>query len=450
MTADRVSGLGPLGRRLLVAFCLVAVASVLMVTVAALIGSERGIAASTEAGRDQVTQDVAGAAALAYADADGWANADLAPAIAVADGVGARLQIHDADGVFVGGSEQPGNGRGPGNVGRGAYEATIVVDGDTVGIARLGFGRSGEETGRGIAWTWILIAAAAALVLAVAVSWVVARQITRPIHRLTRASAAFAAGDREARANINAPDEIGELARTFDAAADAIAKAEQVRRNLSADVAHELRTPLTALLIGLEELRDGLVPADEQMLTRLHDQAARLNRIVNDLAALSAAEAPGPSMRTMPIDLTEVVTRTVSGHAAQLRAAGLDVTTELDGPLPVFADADRLAQVIGNLLSNAARYCRPGDRVVVRTCAQAGECVLEIADTGPGISPADLPHIFDRFWRGSQASAVAGSGIGLAVARALVEAQGGMITAASDGHSGTTFTVRMPRATTPR
>lgn len=448
MTAERVSGLGSLGRRLLVAFCLVAVASVLMVTVAALIGSERGIAASTEAGREQLAGEVADAAARAFVDAGGWAGADLAPVIALGDGAGARVQIRDAEGALIAGSERSGSGRGPASVGRGAYEQSIVVDETTVGVISLGFGRSGEETGRGIAWTWILIAAVAALVVAIAVSWIVARQITRPIHRLTHASAAFAAGDRESRANIDAPGEIGELARTFDAAADAISRAEQVRRNLSADVAHELRTPLTALLIGLEELRDGLEPADEQTLTRLHDQAARLNRIVNDLAALSAAEAPGPALRASTIDLVDAASRAVAGHAAQMRAVGLNVVTELAGPLMVSADADRLAQVIGNLLSNAARYCRPGDQVVVRTFTRDDDGVLEIADTGPGIPSGDLPHVFDRFWRGSQSSAVSGSGIGLAVARALVQAQRGTITVASDGHSGTTFTVTLPRAST--
>lgn len=445
MTTDLASGLGPLGRRLLLAFTLVALASVLMVTVAALIGSERGISASAASDRDQTAVDVAEQSAQAFATAGGWENADLTQPIATAASAGARLQVRDASGSLIGGSDLNGQGMGMG-MGRAAIEQPVVVDGVIVGSVRLGFGRTQSDAGRGIAWTWILIAALAAVVVAVIVSWFVARQITRPIHQLAAVSAAFAAGDRRARANLQRTDEIGDLARTFDSTADEIAQAERVRRNLSADVAHELRTPLTALLAGLEEVRDGLTPADEETLTRLHDQASRLGRIVNDLAALSAAESPSPSARLTRIDLTGLAEQSVAAHSAQLRSAGLVLTTDVGGPLPVMADADRLGQVLGNLLSNAARYCRPGDHVTVRTVADGDACLLQVIDSGPGITAADLPHVFDRFWRGSSTSNVAGSGLGLAVTRALVEAQAGTIHVESDGTSGTTFTVRLPRA----
>ena len=436
-------GMGRLGHRLLLAFVLVALASVLMVAVAALIGSERGITASSDETRQQTAAEIAAAVATAFVEAGSWSSVDLAPAVSAAEAQGARLVVRDSDGTVVGGSELPGAGKG--GMGRGSIEAPVTADGVVVGSAHVGFSRSATDTGRGIAWTWIAIASVAALAIAIVASWVVTRFITRPINTLTAASAAFASGDRSARARIDAPGEIGELARTFDAAADAIERGEQTRRNLSADIAHELRTPLTALLLGLEEVRDGLMPADEETLTRLHDQASRLGRVVNDLAALSAAEAPAPTTRAELIDLSKVVARCVDAHSAPLRAAGLTVATDLGGQLTVLADADRIDQIVGNLLSNTARYCRPGDTVTVRTFADGTNHVLEVADTGPGIGPDELPHVFDRFWRGSTATNAAGSGIGLAVVRALTQAQGGEVSATSDGRSGTTIRVSLPR-----
>lgn len=211
-------------------------------------------------------------------------------------------------------------------------------------------------------------------------------------------------------------------------------------------MAHELRTPLAALLAGLEEARDGLVPADEATLTGLHDQATRLGRIVNDLAALSEAEAPAPAARLERCDLAQVAVRSAQQHAAQLRAAGISIDVRAGQPVVVLADAGRMDQVLGNLLANVARYCRPGDGVTVRVRAQDGAGLLEVADTGPGIAPDDLPRVFDRFWRGPGAAPVTGSGIGLAVVQALVVGQGGTVAAESDGRSGTTMRVTLPLA----
>lgn len=427
--------LGPLGRRLLGAFIVVALVSVGMVTVAALIGSQRGIDASTS--RQQIAEQVAATAGDAYAQAGGWKDADLQPTIAYAEDNGARVQVFDDAGDPL--ISTMGMGRMTGG-----YEQPVVVDGADVGVVRVGFGGSVADTGRGIAWSWILIATAIALVVAVVAGWWVTRQITRPITQLTEAAAAFAAGERDSRADIDSPGEIGELARTFDHAADTIAREEQLRRNLSADVAHELRTPLTALLAGLEEVRDGLMPADEQTLTRLHDQAVRLQRVVTDLAALAAAEAASPTAEVRHIDLAEIASRASEASAAQLRVAGVELRQENDHPVYVTADPDRVAQVVGNLLANAARYCRAGDTVVVRTYTNGQASVLEVADTGPGVAPEDLEHVFERFWRGS--SAVGGSGIGLAVVRELVRAQGGSVEADSDGSSGLTVRVRFPPA----
>jgi two-component system sensor histidine kinase BaeS len=241
---------------------------------------------------------------------------------------------------------------------------------------------------------------------------------------------------------------------------------------MAADVAHELRTPLAALQAGLEEVRDGLVSVEGSTLARLHDQSLRLGRIVEDLAELSSAEAATLSMQLSPVDLGEVVAAEVEARQAQLRAAGLIIHRELATACVVDADPARLHQIVGNLLQNCARHCRPGDKVNVRVeCIdavdkQSGSVVrMTVTDTGPGIAPEDLPRVFTRFWRAPAAhgwaeagsedpgepavTATPGSGLGLAVVQSLIHAHRGTISVTSVERHGTTVTVDLPAATQP-
>jgi len=444
-------GLGPLGRRLLFAFVLVAVSSVLVLTVAALIGVGQGFQVATQVNHDQAASRAAVAAGDAYQKAAGWDGADLSRTSAIAEAAGAKLFVLDASGAPVGGTSfggghiGPGQGKGTGPVGgQGVVNAPVVVDGANVGAVRLVFETGGGNQARDVAWWWIAVAAVVALLVALLASWVVTRLLTRPIAAMTSATRAFTAGDRQARAEVHGPGELGELARAFDSMADTVARSERDRRNLTADVAHELRTPLAALQAGLEELRDGLVEPTPEGLAGLHDQSLRLGRLVSDLAELSAAEASGVSPQLTEVDLTQVARDELAVRDSHLRAAGLVVGSRLDGPVLVRADSDRLHQAVGNLLANAARYCRPGDEVAVMVRAEDGRAVLGVVDSGPGIPPDELPHIFDRLWRGRAARQVAGSGIGLAVAREIVLAHGGTIEAVSPEGAGTTITIRLP------
>jgi two-component system sensor histidine kinase BaeS len=449
-------GLGPLGRRLLFAFVLVAVSSVLVLTVAALIGVGQGFQVATQVNRDQAAARTAAAAGDAYQKAAGWDGTDLSRASAIADAAGARLFVLDATGAPVGGTSfgggraGPGPGMGTGPVGgQGVVNAPVVVDRARVGTVKLVFEAAGGNQARDVAWWWIAVAAVVALMVALLASWVVTRLLTRPIAAMTSATRAFTAGDRQARAEVHGPGELGDLARAFDSMADTVARSERDRRNLTADVAHELRTPLAALQAGLEELRDGLVEPTPERLAGLHDQSLRLGRLVSDLAELSAAEASGVSPQRTVVDLAQVARDELAARDSHLRAAGLVVGSRLDGPVLVRADADRLHQAVGNLLANAARYCRPGDEVSVVVRAEDGAAVLDVIDSGPGIPADELTHIFDRLWRGRAARQVAGSGIGLAVAREIVVAHGGAIEAASPEGAGTTITIRLPLSMEP-
>src|SRR6266508_4175598 len=424
VTRERRQLASPLGRRLLAAFVLVALSSVAVLTVTALVGTDRGLASAHRSERARVAGRVAAAVGTAYADANGWAGADLSTASAIADAAGARLVVPDT-------------------AGGGVIEALVVVAGQRVGTVRLAF-TAAATGGRTVAWSWVIGAALVALAAALAVSGYVARRMTRPLLALAAAARRFAAGDRAARARVDAPGELGEVAHAFDTMADEVVRAETVRRRLAADVAHELRTPLAALQAGLEELRDGLRNPDTPRLAALHDQTLRLGRVVQDLADLSAAESAALSLRPADTDLAEVAHAALAAQRPQLDAAGLRLDADLATPVPVRADPDRIHQAIGNLLANAVRYCRPGDRVTVRAHPEDGSAVLTVADTGPGIPADDLPHVFDRPWRGQDARSVAGSGIGLAVVRELVTAHGGTVTAQSPPGGGTTVTIRLP------
>ncbi|WP_291407546.1 HAMP domain-containing sensor histidine kinase [Actinophytocola sp.] len=429
--------------RLFAAFLLVALSSVAVLTAAALAGTGRGLAAAESTERDRAATRAADEVAAAYRRARGWTGLDLTSAASAA--AGAHLIVLDEHGRVV---SNPGHGHGGPGMGTMSVadhaEAPVMVDGTTVGSVRLTYGATAGSAARDVTWLWIAVAAATALAVAIAASWFVSRRITDPLTRLAAAARAFAIGDRSARARVRAPGELGTLATAFDTMADAVTNTERNRRDLTADVAHELRTPLAALRAGLEELRDGLAPADPHRLSDLHDQALRLGRVVDDLAALAAAEAAALSLHPTDVDLAVVAESVLGAHAAQLRATGLEVHTELAHGVIIHADPDRLHQALGNVVANAARYGRPGDRLTVRAGMVDGTPTVSVSDTGPGIPEDELPHVFDRMWRGRGSATIAGSGIGLAVVRELVTAHRGSVTAESGPGGGTTITIRLP------
>lgn len=343
----------------------------------------------------------------------------------------------------------PGHGMGPGmggtqSMGNAAglvVEAPVSVRGERVGAVRLTF-PAGASSVRTVAWSWIATAAVVALLSGLTVSAFVARRLARPLVILAATARRFAAGERTARAGLRAPGELGQVAAAFDTMADEVVRADSVRRRLAADIAHELRTPLAGLQAGLEELRDGLRAPEPERLAALHDQSLRLGRVVQDLADLSAAESAALSLHRVRTDLAGIAAAALAAQRAGLDAAGLTVTADLGMPVPVHGDPDRLHQAVANLFANAARYCRPGDQVLVRVRAEGGFAVLTVADTGPGIPADELPHAFERLWRGRGATGTAGTGIGLAVVRELITAHGGTVAITSP--DGVTVTVRLP------
>jgi two-component system sensor histidine kinase BaeS len=272
------------------------------------------------------------------------------------------------------------------------------------------------------------------------------RRITRPVVRLIEAADAVGGGDATARVgSVRGPVELVDLAQTFDKMADDLARQEQLRRILVADVAHELRTPVAVLQAGHEALLDGVVPATPAQFSSLHDEVMRLARMVDDLQSLAAAEAAALQLTLRPADLAEIAAAASASLAGQFESSQLTLDCRLE-PAPVRADSRWMHQVITNLLGNAAKFTPAGGRVTLRTEVDGGQVRLTVADTGAGIEADQLPHVFERFWRGTSPMRAAGSGIGLAIVDEMVRGHDGQVEVRSTPGQGTVFVVVLPRA----
>ncbi|NUK22324.1 sensor histidine kinase [Streptomyces lunaelactis] len=287
------------------------------------------------------------------------------------------------------------------------------------------------------------------LAVTVAMTAVVAIRLVRPLRALT--AAAQQPPQRHARVAVTTKDETGYLAAAFN---DLTARREQLeaqRKAMVSDIAHELRTPLTNIRGWLEVTRDGLLPPDPDLIASLHDEALLLQHIIDDLQDLAAVDAGTLRLHREPVGVDELVAQVVSAHRSRAEAAGIRLRTRTTPGLWLDADPVRMRQALGNLVANALRHT-PADGTVTLTARQAGDlAVLTVEDTGGGIAPEDLPHVFERFWRAekSRSRRTGGSGLGLSIVRQLVEAHGGTVTADSPPGAGAAFTVRLPLGPEP-
>ena len=298
---------------------------------------------------------------------------------------------------------------------------------------------------------WSLLLAGGVGALAAGLTALLAgRYITRRLRAVAESAGAIAAGDLSRRVADVSNDELGELAAAFNRMAESLASQEEARQRLVADIAHELRTPLAVLQAEIEALQDGVTEATAERFASLHEEARLLARLVDDLRTLSLADSGQLSLQRREEDLAGIAERAAAAVAAQAKEK--DVRLELavqDSLPPVGVDSDRIAQVLRNLLSNALRHTQSGGRVALALRAEDGRAVVEVSDTGVGIPPEALPHVFDRFYRAdpSRSRATGGSGLGLAIARQLVRAHGGDIAVESAPRDGTTFRFWLPLST---
>ena len=261
-----------------------------------------------------------------------------------------------------------------------------------------------------------------------------ARRVVTPLADVIAAAQLVAAGDLSTRVEVRGPGDLRTLSDSFNRMAGALEANDRQRRDLLADVAHELRTPLTVIRGKLEGVLDGIYPADEAHVAPVLAETYVLERLVEDLRLLTLAESRQLHFDPRPINLQDLAAEAASLFEAEAADRGITLCVQAEPGLPaITADAQRTTQVIGNLVGNALRYVPENGRVEISVRPVGGGVELAVTDNGPGVPEADLPRLFDRFWRGerSRTRAAGGAGLGLAIARQLIEAQGGAISAAN-------------------
>lgn len=284
--------------------------------------------------------------------------------------------------------------------------------------------------------------------LALILSTLLISQVLSPLRRLSGATERIARGDLTERVRLRARDEFGQLGESFDRMVDNLSRSEDVRRTMTADIAHELRTPVTIIQGDLEAILDGIYQPTTETIAPLYEETLHLGRLIDDLRDLALAEAGELRLTREPTDFGALVNQVMETVRLSVER-GPRIEVDVDLSLPKVAlDSKRIRQVLANLVSNALRYTPADGEIRVVLSQKDGNAEIRVTDTGPGISHEDLPHLFQRFYRGDAARSrtVGGSGLGLAIAKQWVEAHGGRIWAENRPEGGALFAFLLPIA----
>jgi two-component system sensor histidine kinase BaeS len=445
----------PVGVRLQLAAAMVALA-VISVAVAGLLIHRAADVEIRDFGRrdlQQTANRIAVTAAFAYDDSGGWTGRRVAELIEAERAEDHAVVLLDERGRPMPGSAPaiPPNSRRAPVLDGGRQVGTAIAGHAQGGFLQVGRGatkqrldaRLSQELDRRLVES-ALVAAGLAVLLAL----LLALRVAEPLQRLTAVARRMAHGEIDMRAApARGNRETQELAQTLDRLAAELRRQDELRRATSADVAHEMRNAMVGVVGRIEALQDGVVPDVSGTLERTARDARRVYQLVDDVRLLAEAQRPGLLVEKRPVDLHAVAAERVAAFADRFREGSIALECRL-APARVEGDAERLAQIIDNLLSNALRYTDPGGHVTIALEARDGDAVLRVADTGIGIAPEHLGRIFDRFWRvpETRERAAAGSGVGLALVRDLVIAHDGRVDVESRLGKGSTFSVHLPLA----
>ena len=290
----------------------------------------------------------------------------------------------------------------------------------------------------------LLIATAVSVLLALLLGVFLTRSLTRPVKDLTTATHAIAAGTLGQQVPIRSKDELGELAETFNKMSADLAFATEARKQMTADIAHDLRSPLTVLSGYLESMEDGVLQATPERLNAMHQEVEQLQHLVTDLRTLSLADAGELNLNLRPLNINQLLQKTATSYQHQAEQQQIHIEVDAPANLPtIHGDEARMTQMLGNLVINAIRHTFENGRIWLKAIAQNNNVQIIVQDNGEGISSDDLPHIFDRFYRADKARQSEQSGMGLAIAKSIVEAHGGKIWATSQQGQGTTFFIQL-------
>lgn len=302
----------------------------------------------------------------------------------------------------------------------------------------------GREFLSNVAWA-ATVSAIIAVLISLLMGVLLARTLTKPIRELTAVTQRMAKAELGLQVPVQSQDEIGQLTASFNQMSHDLAQNQQQRRQMTADIAHDLRTPLTVLRGYMEGLQNGRLQGSEKLYDIMFGEVLHLQHLVEELRTLSLADAGELSLNLRSVEPKALLERSGLAHMVQAEEKGIAIRIDAPDGLPsIQVDTDRMTQVLNNLVANALAHTERGE--IVLSAAQAGDSVtLSVRDTGAGIAAADLPHVFNRFYRADKArqDSASSSGLGLAIAKAIVEAHGGGITAVSTKGSGTTFLLRL-------
>ncbi len=294
----------------------------------------------------------------------------------------------------------------------------------------------------------LLFAVAGAMVVALIIGIVLARTLIRPLRALTQAAQNMAEGDLDQQVIVKSKDEIGQLATGFNRMSSEIKRVNDLRRQMTADIAHDLRTPLTVIAGYVESMRDGVLQPTTERLALIYTEIERLQNLVGDLRMLSQADAGELPLHPRPVTPKCLLERIAAPFQYRTEQHGIALQIEASENLPeIKVDEDRMMQVFGNLINNSMRYTPEGGRILLKASASDGHVVLTVEDNGEGIVAEEIPYIFDRFHRADKSRhAESGeSGLGLAIVKALVEAHGGTVRAESSYGEGTSIYIELPK-----
>ncbi len=348
--------------------------------------------------------------------------------------------------IIPGGGFERGQIIPPNVLGRGT---SIEVDGLTVGYL-LSTGappaqRAIEEQYLERVNLSLLAAALGGVVLSLVLGLFVARTLTRPLRELTGATRALARGDLQQQVTVHAADEIGELAQAFNQMSADLAQSQQGRKQMTADIAHDLRNPLTVLGGYLESLADGKLKPTPERFAVMQVEVTHLQRLVDDLRTLSLADSGDLRLQKEPVRVADLLERVADSYRNQAEAQSIRLEVHAQANLAEIAlDPARMEQVLGNLVSNALRYTPEGGEIQLNGRQAEGGVILEVVDNGSGISPEIVPHIFERSFRGDSSRSGDESGLGLAIAKSIVELHGGEIGVESEAGQGSRFWILIP------